>query len=250
MRRDRPAFTLVELLVVIATIGILVALILPAVQAARESARRAQCTSGAKNIALAILNFEVTRSRLPRGRSGCDADKECRERLGGRNPSGGLLHILPFVEEQPLYDRFEELTTYKTLPYPDDESFEFVNWIAEPGRETLMPARPGVYRCPSDSSPEAIEGEAGGLWSLASYALVSGSIGVTPASDFNPMKYTNDGLFSYSPGLEIRRITDGMTKTLLLGEKQGQYSDPDVDELLARGLPLNRDNFWQIGLGG
>ena len=62
-----PGFTLVELLVVIAIIGILVALLLPAVQAAREAARRAQCQNHMKNIALAVLNFESAKKHLPKG---------------------------------------------------------------------------------------------------------------------------------------------------------------------------------------
>ena len=66
-RMARRGFTLVELLVVIAIIGVLVALLLPAVQAAREAARRAQCQSHLKNIALAILNYESANKKLPVG---------------------------------------------------------------------------------------------------------------------------------------------------------------------------------------
>jgi prepilin-type N-terminal cleavage/methylation domain-containing protein len=66
-RTLRRGFTLVELLVVIAIIGVLVALLLPAVQAAREAARRAQCQSNLKNIALAVLNYESMKKELPPG---------------------------------------------------------------------------------------------------------------------------------------------------------------------------------------
>ncbi|MEQ8849255.1 DUF1559 domain-containing protein [Botrimarina sp.] len=264
MRHQPRGFTLVELLVVIAIIGILVALLLPAVQAAREAARRAQCTSNLKNVALAALNLESARRHLPRGRNGCDGDRECRQRLARngqteRSPASGMLLILPYLEEQPLFDQFTEMVEWKTDPYPNDQGFNFDAWIAQPGRENLMEQIPGVYRCSSDSSPivvpvdtpaaSASAGTGGQAWSLASYALVGGSIGV---SQFNPMKYHNDGLFYYGDGIEIRRVSDGMSKTLMVGEKRGQYSGADVDFLIANGLEnqLNRNNHWQVGLGG
>src|SRR5690349_16023306 len=67
IKRPLDAFTLVELLVVIAIIGILVALLLPAIQAAREAARRSQCTNNIHNVALAVLNYESTRKTFPNG---------------------------------------------------------------------------------------------------------------------------------------------------------------------------------------
>src|SRR4051812_2640418 len=66
-KRKRRGFTLVELLVVIAIIGILVALLLPAIQAAREAARRSQCQNNLKNVSLAVLNYESARKTLPMG---------------------------------------------------------------------------------------------------------------------------------------------------------------------------------------
>lgn len=98
----RPGFTLVELLVVIAIIGVLVAL-LPAVQAARESARRTQCKSNLRQVALAILNYESSRGALPAPvRIGPDPSQ--RYPYFGRN---WVIDILPQLEEQPTFDAFD-----------------------------------------------------------------------------------------------------------------------------------------------
>ena len=97
-RSQRSAFTLVELLVVVAIIGILVSLLLPAVQMAREAARRGQCLNHLKQLALGCLNFESTMGTFPRGNAAT-----------GDFPNGGntswMFQALAFTEESGLYDR-------------------------------------------------------------------------------------------------------------------------------------------------
>src|SRR5690349_11847041 len=102
----RRGFTLVELLVVIAIIGILVALLLPAIQAAREAARRATCTNNLKNLGLAVLNhhdshkhFPVSMGYLLEGGEAPGVDQPC---------VGWILNVLPQLEEQGLYDQFQQ----------------------------------------------------------------------------------------------------------------------------------------------
>jgi prepilin-type N-terminal cleavage/methylation domain-containing protein len=92
----KRAFTLVELLVVIAIIGVLIALLLPAVQAAREAARRSQCTNHLKQIGIGVHNFHDTRGGLPPITLGSTNDGVSRVSL--------LLLIYPFMEQQSLYD--------------------------------------------------------------------------------------------------------------------------------------------------
>ncbi len=100
--KARSAFTLVELLVVIAIIGVLVALLLPAVQAAREAARRTQCTNNLKQIALAAQNFHDTFGRLPPGY--CGTASNTGPSYANVQWLGTLAFILPYVEQQPLFD--------------------------------------------------------------------------------------------------------------------------------------------------
>ena len=95
MKRDPKGFTLVELLVVIAIIGILVALLLPAIQSAREAARRSQCTNNLKNLALGLHNFHGTYKKFPPG----------LEWGTWQVPVWGWsYHVLPYIEEKPLQD--------------------------------------------------------------------------------------------------------------------------------------------------
>ena len=99
----RPAFTLVELLVVITIIGILISLLLPAVQSARESARRAQCLNNLKQIGLGFLNHEATHGHYPTGGWGSKWMGDADRGPGRRQPGGWVYNILPFIEQEALY---------------------------------------------------------------------------------------------------------------------------------------------------
>ena len=98
------AFTLVELLVVIAIIGVLVALLLPAVQAAREAARRIQCSNHLKQIGLGALNHESTHGFLPGGGLFGNVTGDADRGAGQSQPGSWIYQLLPFVEQQALYD--------------------------------------------------------------------------------------------------------------------------------------------------
>jgi prepilin-type N-terminal cleavage/methylation domain-containing protein/prepilin-type processing-associated H-X9-DG protein len=111
-------FTLVELLVVIAIIGILVALLLPAIQAAREAARRVQCTNNMKQIGLAILNYETAKKEFPRAftpnwtgspKAGlCPGTTQSGAKLNFKKRHFVLTFILPYLERQDLYDQIDQ----------------------------------------------------------------------------------------------------------------------------------------------
>ncbi len=153
-RRARRGFTLIELLVSIAIIGILIGLLLPAVQATREAARRAQCTNNLRQIGLALHNYEGVHACLPPGRM-LTYDR----RFAGSNPpctspsvdKGLLVFLLPALEQQALYNAINH-----------DLS------IFGPENTTVHSVAVGVFACPSDpdaGSPRELNADA-----LAPYA--------------------------------------------------------------------------------
>jgi prepilin-type N-terminal cleavage/methylation domain-containing protein len=103
-RRVRDGFTLVELLVVIAIIGILVALLLPAIQAAREAARRNQCVNNLKQLSLGALNHESAHKHFPSSGLGYKWGGDPNFGFGRKQPGGWIYNTLPFIEEQQIHD--------------------------------------------------------------------------------------------------------------------------------------------------
>jgi prepilin-type N-terminal cleavage/methylation domain-containing protein len=132
-----PAFTLVELLVVIAIIGILVALLLPAIQAAREAARRTQCTNNLKQLGLAVLNHESALKRFPRNEQ--VVTKIAGGRVERRDLASHLVMLTPYLEEANLYDKLD--LDPKALLVPGDQ---LINGV--PLRRLPVAA----LTCPSD----------------------------------------------------------------------------------------------------
>jgi prepilin-type N-terminal cleavage/methylation domain-containing protein/prepilin-type processing-associated H-X9-DG protein len=109
LRRRSRGFTLIELLVVIAIIGVLIALLLPAVQSAREAARRAQCTNNLKQLGLALANYEGANGSYPYSFAWqwCPADTPCAGSIG--NAHGSIVSLLPFLEQQPLFNAYNSM---------------------------------------------------------------------------------------------------------------------------------------------
>lgn len=158
-RTPQRGFTLVELLVVIAIIGILVALLLPAVQAAREAARRMQCGNNLKQMGLGLHNYHDTYKSLPIGLLGVGPGQPGFGTFDDDDGFGWACQILPYVEQQALYDRispngipsvFERFHTGSPAPLPTPPSTPTTQpW---PGAETLL----SVYKCPSSILPAQV----------------------------------------------------------------------------------------------
>ncbi|MEN1679700.1 MAG: DUF1559 domain-containing protein, partial [Planctomycetota bacterium] len=220
LRRD---FTLVELLVVIAIIGILVALLLPAVQSAREAARRMQCTNNLKQDSLALANYESTFGELPPGRYTCEIDNsyEPCDTIPNdeRGLASGFVLLLPFLEDQVLADNAGIGEDSIIWGYNN-------NWRSIPERVQVVETRPPFFVCPSDDS-ELIPTRYGGsdiAPATGSYAFVMGTIGPTELGR-HVVKFDNTGSFLYLHPRKLRQITDGLSTTIFLGEVYDGHTD-------------------------
>jgi prepilin-type N-terminal cleavage/methylation domain-containing protein/prepilin-type processing-associated H-X9-DG protein len=200
-----PGFTLVELLVVIAIIATLIGLLLPAVQSAREAARRMKCAGNLKQLGLAIHNHESARRRFPPGSQG-------RVPLTGEYPASGgkprqpfIPHILPYIEEAGIYSQYDLTQNFNAA----------VNARA-------VAQQLGFMQCPSDlpQGPWApvgdFKGNYGLNWGRWNFIDQGG-----PASNPAPLNITHDrgqAPFYVDYGATIGRISDGTSKTLAMME--------------------------------
>ena len=265
-RTRSVAFTLVELLVVIAIIGILVALLLPAIQAARESARRAQCSNNIKNVSLAALVYHDARKHFPVDEDLYDDPPDDIDLNNGRwlgqppdplrdadklSGAGWIVEVLPQLEEQALYDRFQ--------PYLD-KKWPIVRLglnANNPELRAALAVQPAVLLCPSDQFPGprqdqypfSAASQVPGAPVLVAVTCYKGNAGDTAfvnsddVPPFNtPLGYWSGGpeyvwsgkkmdchygtncfgifwRYSYHRGgVKLKEITDGTSKTFLIGE--------------------------------
>ncbi len=218
--RKRPGFTLVELLVVIAIIGALVALLLPAVQSARESARRSQCVNNLKQLGIAMQNYHDTKKELPAGNVSC-----CW--------GTWQMSILPFIEQAQLGDKYQFL--------PRDAQFFLNEYRYDTNSTSTSPAvtnldvvktRIATLTCPSDI-PQIDERGVTFHNYVANYGNTN-HIGRDHLGPANPawVKYLGSPFighdFDPQPKIEVRfkEITDGLSNTMLASETvQGQNGD-------------------------
>ena len=204
-------FTLVELLVVIAIIGILIALLLPAVQAAREAARRTQCTNNLKQMGLAIHNYTATHGVMPIGSTGPSGDRNNPDRMGERL-HGLFSVILPFLEQGGIYDDLDiQMQQIKT----GDERMRYT--VVEP------------YICPSYPHPAMIAAGTSGLyeWQWGAFTTYQGVGGVIlhwsqktvqPINNPGGGALPFNGIFGWDFQRKLHEVTDGLSKTFMMGE--------------------------------
>ncbi|MBN1396176.1 MAG: DUF1559 domain-containing protein [Pirellulales bacterium] len=242
------AFTLVELLVVITIIGILIALLLPAVQAAREAARRLQCQNHIKQLALGCLNHEETHGFLPAGGWIWHWQGDPDRGFDRRQPGGWIYNVLPYIEQAPLHDMGAGCA------WNSNEKIDALRVVAAAPLDVLYcPSRrkPTVY--PNVYTPHNCGSTNIDLVARTDYAANTGSVfnprywywesaGITPPvptdptvtdnpgyawpRDFfwNPVTRTgNNGVVHPLSTIHMNEISDGVSHTYLIGEK---YLDP------------------------
>jgi prepilin-type N-terminal cleavage/methylation domain-containing protein/prepilin-type processing-associated H-X9-DG protein len=225
--RSERGFTLIELLVVISIIGVLVGLLLPAVQSAREAARRMQCTNNLKQIVLATSSYIDVWSTLPRGGflQQISAGSGLYDSGGGPYLSGGLfLGLLPYMEQRPLYDAMNFHVNV----------FTAINaTISATGIATLW--------CPSDygtSDPQTLpDGDFydPGQFTM-NYTSYAGNVG-TWKMGWSPQY--NDwltGLFNADGAVRVVSVTDGWSNTMAFGEHARTINLPE-DRIEAHWWP-------------
>jgi len=210
MRRN--AFTLIELLVVITIIGILIALLLPAVQAAREAARRMSCTNNMKQMGLAMHLYHDTWQQLPPGWIAHDPSTGQPHWFGVPGWGWGA-RILPYLEQSGIYNNL----IHFELPITDPANAQV----------RVMPI--STYRCPSDAGNTTFVLQGGGPFvGSGSFSPVELStnnyLGVFGTIDFHDVYGTSppgkpDGTFFLQEGVNFRDIRDGLSQTFIVGER-------------------------------
>jgi prepilin-type N-terminal cleavage/methylation domain-containing protein/prepilin-type processing-associated H-X9-DG protein len=196
MRRSPGGFTLIELLVVIAIIGILIGLLLPAVQAARESARRTQCSNNLKQLGLACHHYHDAQQVLPSGYLATATYPATTPGWGW----GTLL--LPYLEQGPLYQSIDP-----RLPVEHANNAAAVR--------TYLPG----FLCPSDQVPSeafAITNASGSLLANAAPSSYAASVG---DDDSEADALVGDGVFYRNSGTRLAELTDGTSNTTLIGDR-------------------------------
>lgn len=227
------AFTLVELLVVITIIGILIALLLPAIQAARESARKLQCTNNLKQMALSCLNHEQIQNFLPTGGWGYYWVGDPDRGFDKHQPGGWIYNILPYAEQQTVHDLgagksdAEKKTAALTLVHT---SLAMANCpsrrLAKPYPNsylgtTFVAYNAGGVNSVSNSATDNVTARAdyAGNVGVATYDVRTGPASASEESTYDWMTTKFNGVIFQRSQTKMADITDGTSNTILLGEK-------------------------------
>lgn len=244
--RRRSGFTLVELLVVIAIIGILVALLLPAIQAAREAARRSQCSNNLKQVGIGLQNYHDTYKVLPPAgigvytngsMTGVTADNTVDDDIGNNRGSyinyAGML--LPFVEQQQLFDQINLVNAGNAS----------MNTNA-----AVWNTKIAGYQCPSDPNASNACTRTNPAMARGNYAAVGSNEGITTGNNFyrvnwNSLNSTQRGAMGMGGAARLSDVLDGTSTSLVCIEV---LAGPDVNDV--RGCWAFAPGVTVFGTGG
>lgn len=226
-RRKTSGFTLVELLVVIAIIGILVALLLPAVQAAREAARRLQCSNNLKQLGLAAQNYHDANNRVPPGTLW-----SWRQASNGHQFVGSTTLLFPFMEQQNIYDQITQAQSLNVEPAVSPMSY--TSWWGVGGSWNVSQNRLNSMLCPSALNPYTCE--AVFVYLICNDCTFTGGYFPSAPTLGRSNYIANAGVISDGCGgwaaykgpfgersmYSTAHMTDGTSNTVMFGEAVGQ----------------------------
>ncbi len=239
-RRFSRGFTLVELLVVIAIIGILVGLLLPAVQQAREAARRMSCSNNMHQLGIALHNYESTFKLLPANRTGTgtypgniwsinDSDHNNQDSLSA------LPSLLPYMEQQPLYNQIQNgfLMVGGDRDGQEAPPGGPAPWITWNGSYTPWRVNVATLRCPSDPGKNPTQE----FWMTGRTNYVFSYGDTVEGLHWDSSTNATRGMFQSRYQRGFRDAADGLSNTLLMSETGTNDGTPKVQGWTANDCP-------------
>ena len=231
LQKPKNGFTLVELLVVTAIIGILIGLLLPAVQQVRAAVRLSSCSNNLKQMAFAVLNYEARFAKLPPG-----VDLE--------TGAGWQAYILADVEQRNIYDMLE----FK------DDAFKWTSGDGEIAASSFI----SYFKCPADPAPNTLDNASIPNRAISSYiACASGHIPTSSSDTYSNLEFTGSNASSvfrmrngmmtatqprdYETVVTLSNIRDGQSNTIMIGEAVF-----DTELPLSGSIELDADH-WAVG---
>jgi len=237
---SRKGFTLVELLVVIAIIGVLVALLLPAVQAAREAARRSACTNNMKQIGLALHNFHDTNGHFPASEDHTRAFLDSSNNEWGNSTGTWLIYIMPYIEQKNAYDQIELIDQATGNPR---------GWTYGQNHN-MIKRKYDAYLCPSNPLQDKVSGNGFDSHIVHYYAVWGGADPPGGRArqqwSFNSTNSQWKGIMTFNSKNTFASITDGSSNTIMNTEVRGYRPSSPT----AIGTPVDgRGMRWEISSG-